>query len=307
LSESEKVHICEFIPPHGGHFKYLHFPSGARREGVIFLHGIQSHSGWYTASAAYLQKAGFDVFSLDRRGSGLNTEDRGHIDDWDILVRDIACFIEEKRLQGQGEKFHLVGISWGGKLATAFAILHPEHLRSLVLLAPGISPKVGLNPLQSLSVFLNSILNPKRAFPIPIDRPEMFTANPDRIRFIRDDALSLHKCSARFMFESFKMDRFLRRNRTRLTVPTLLLLAGRDRIADNSGLEKFFLGLAGTERRVRLFPDACHTLEFEQNPEPIFREILRWIEKHSKEVSLTGNGARLKSQARSSDTTRDSR
>ncbi len=280
--------------PDGKHLKYLHFPSQKSREGVIFLHGIQSHSGWYTASAAYLQKAGYQVFALDRRGSGLNTEDRGHIDDWNILIRDIVCFIEEKRLKGLSEKFHLVGISWGGKLATAFAILHPEFLSSLVLVAPGICPKVGLNPLQRLSVFLNSLFSPRRAFPIPIDRPEMFTSNLERIRYIRDDPLSLRQCSARFMFESFRMDCFLRRNRTRLKVPTLLLLAGQDEIVENTELEKFFHALPMKERRVRLFPDAHHTLEFEENPEPIFQEILHWIEG----AYLTGEGARLKSEAR---------
>ena len=40
------------------------------RAAVLFLHGIQSHAGWYDLSASRLAQAGFTVLQPDRRGSG---------------------------------------------------------------------------------------------------------------------------------------------------------------------------------------------------------------------------------------------
>ena len=36
---------------------------------VVFLHGIQSHGGWYVETAAALAERGYTVFLPDRRGS----------------------------------------------------------------------------------------------------------------------------------------------------------------------------------------------------------------------------------------------
>ena len=44
---------------------------------VIFLHGIQSHGGWYPRSCSKVAAAGYEVFFLERRGCGLNSEARG--------------------------------------------------------------------------------------------------------------------------------------------------------------------------------------------------------------------------------------
>ena len=52
--------------------------TGTPRGYVVALHGIQSHSGWYEYSSGRMCEAGFEVRFLDRRGSGENTEDRGH-------------------------------------------------------------------------------------------------------------------------------------------------------------------------------------------------------------------------------------
>ena len=46
---------------------------------IIFLHGVESNSGWFTPFASRLNEKGFTLYGLDRRGSGLNRENRGDI------------------------------------------------------------------------------------------------------------------------------------------------------------------------------------------------------------------------------------
>ena len=56
---------------------------------VLYLHGIQLHSGWYEESARRLQQAGFAVLQPDRRGSGRNQMDRGHAESQQHLINGI--------------------------------------------------------------------------------------------------------------------------------------------------------------------------------------------------------------------------
>src|SRR5688572_20056051 len=86
------------------------------RARVVFLHGITSHSGWYNRSCDHLRGAGFEVHFLDRRGSGLNPDDRGDIACWMTWVSDVAAYLEQL---GNSRPVILCGISWGGKLAAA--------------------------------------------------------------------------------------------------------------------------------------------------------------------------------------------
>ncbi|MGB2974575.1 MAG: alpha/beta hydrolase, partial [Phycisphaerae bacterium] len=51
------------------------------RAALVYLHGIQSHSGWYEASSRRLASAGVAVYQIERRGSGTDSaHERGHVD-----------------------------------------------------------------------------------------------------------------------------------------------------------------------------------------------------------------------------------
>src|SRR5690349_15354918 len=77
---------------------YRAYPAaGVVRGHVVYLHGIQSHGGWYTASARHLAGAGFAVSLLDRRGSGLNDAARGDTPSYRRLLDDIAEFVQRLR------------------------------------------------------------------------------------------------------------------------------------------------------------------------------------------------------------------
>src|SRR4029079_15352538 len=106
----------------GYRLHYRHWePAGAPRATVVALHGIQSHSGWFTYSSEGLAKAGYEVCFLDRRGSGMNEPARGHAESHGRLVNDVVEFLEkvsERDMRSTPRPVILLGVSWGGKLAT---------------------------------------------------------------------------------------------------------------------------------------------------------------------------------------------
>jgi len=244
---------------------------------VIYLHGVQSHGGWFVASCGFLAGQGYQVFAPDRRGSGLNTEKRGDCPSFAALVRDVKVFIDLARKTAPDAPVHLVGVSWGGKLAVAAALMYPAALSSIVLVAPGLVQKVDLPVREKLKVIACRLFFPWKLFDIPIERPEMFTSNPDRVRYIYGDKLMLKQATARFMVESVRMGFFIERRAQKMAVPVLMMLAEIDEIVDNNALVTLFQRFGAAQKMVRVYQGANHTLEFERDPAAVFRDMAQWL------------------------------
>lgn len=260
---------------------YRQWVPSSPRSVVIYLHGIQSHSGWFVNSCEALADRGHAVYALDRRGSGRNEVGRGDVKRWTVLVEDIADFIGQVTQPFFHLTRHLVGISWGGKLAACFAALRPSSVDSLILVAPGLVPRVVHTYWERVCIALAALFRPRYRFRIPIDRPEMFTSNPERIEYIRTDLLTLRECTARFFIESVRMDRFLRRNPHRVRVPALLLLAKDDPIIDNEKCLALFRKFGSPIKVIREYANVGHTLEFEKDISFLVNALAGWIEEHS--------------------------
>jgi len=279
--------IESFTASDGYRWQYRHYvPDIPPRARVICLHGIQSHGGWYTHSCDQLRKAGFEVFFLDRRGSGLNQEDRGDTLSYRQLLDDVAEFLKSLQTVGHAPprgrplKSFLIAISWGGKLATALQRRHPGLVDAITLLCPGFCPIVGPTFRQRLAILGTRFIAPRRLFPVPLNDPELFTAIPGWQRFVRDDSLSLRQATARFFVESARLDGYLRFVPKHVTVPTLLMLAEKDRIIDNARTRRFVKRFAAADKEIVEYPGAHHTLEFEPEPERFIRDLISWLERH---------------------------
>lgn len=273
--------LATFRAGDGYQFYYRHYPAtGPARARVVFLHGIRSHGGWYQRSGAVLAAAGFDTYFLDRRGAGLNTAYRGDAPSFRRLLDDVAEFLQALRAEPGFLPVFLAGISWGGKLAAALPYRRPGLVDGLVLLCPGLVSRVRPGWTQRLCLAAARLFRPGRLFPIPLNEPELFTASPEGQRFIAADPWGLRRATTRFLMTSVALDVYLRRAVRAVTVPTLLLLAGRDRIVDNPRIRAVLAHCPGPVEVVE-YPDAYHTLEFEPPDHPWQHDLIAWLTKHS--------------------------
>jgi len=259
-------------------FYYRHYPPAGRPKArLVFLHGIRSHGGWYTRSCAAFAAAGCEVYFLDRRGAGLNTARRGDSPGFRRLLDDAAEFVQSLRADRAWLPVFACGISWGGKLALGLPYRKPGLVEGLVLLCPGLVPKIAPPWPRRLRIALASRLRPTRLFPIPLNEPDLFTASPEWQKFIDADPHGLRRATARFLFGSFALDIYLRRAAKRVTVPTLLTLAEHDRVIDNAKTRAFAARFPGGAT-VTEYAGAHHTLEFEPPDHPWPADVLRWVE-----------------------------
>lgn len=249
---------------------------GKPRVQAVFLHGISSHAGWYDRGNAYFAAAGVEVHFLDRRGSGANAADRGDVDHWQTWISDVAVYL--RQLRETAAPVTLCGISWGGKLAAAVARSHPDLLDALGLVCPGIySPfEPGIFKQLVLRVPVPRAIEQRR-LRIPLRDPELFTDNRVWQRFIVEDANTLRHITWRFAREDRKLSRFARAASPELTMPLLLMLAGRDKIIDNAQVQTFFDRAPSSDKQLIRYAKAEHTLEFETHPEPYFADLTKWL------------------------------
>jgi acylglycerol lipase len=261
------------------------------RTHAVFLHGISSHAGWYDRGSAHLAAAGVRVHFLDRRGSGVNTADRGDVDQWRTWISDVAIYL--KQLRGAAlQPVALCGISWGGKLAAAVARIHPELVDALALICPGLYSPFEPGPLKQL-VLRAPVPRAieRRHVRIPLRDPELFTDNRDWQRFIVEDANMLRHITWRFAREDRALSRFARGAAPELTMPLLFMLAGRDRIIDNDRVREFFNRAPSQDKSLIRYAKAEHTLEFETHPEAYFDDLAKWLRTRKARLGATGSAS----------------
>jgi alpha-beta hydrolase superfamily lysophospholipase len=280
---SRRFTVASFTASDGYCLHYRHYAAGGAgaRGHVIALHGIQSHAGWYSYSCTRLSEAGFNVSFLDRRGSGMNRENRGDTTSFRRLLTDLAEFIDHLGAAGNSQPVFLAGISWGGKLAVALQRFQPRPLAGIVLLCPGFCPRVRPPFVERVRIAWARLLTPTRLFPIPLNNPELFTVTPEWLDFLRGDSLSLHRATARFLVESVRLDRYLRHVPRHVHVPVLLLMAEKDRIIDNRRTRQFVERFASRDVQIIEYPGAHHTLEFEPDPDRFVTDLTHWLEQHA--------------------------
>jgi len=250
---------------------------------VVFLHGITSHGGWYDQAAGHLAAAGFEVHFLDRRGSGLNADDPGDVDDWRTWIDDVAIYIRGFKTATPDAHSHglptvLAGISWGGKLAPAVARCHGALVDAVALICPGLYSPYLPGPLKRVALSIPAPVRfQSRRVRIPLRRAELFTDSRRWREYISCDPLALRNVTWRFAQEDRRLTSFARQSAAFLHMPLLVMLAGRDRIVDNRRTRQFFARAAGHHKTLLEYPGAAHTLEFEPDPSKYFADLTDWI------------------------------
>lgn len=263
--------------PDGADLPYRQFRADEPRGALVYLHGIQSHGGWYLETAAELASRGYSIYLTDRRGSGVSREPRGYFKDRAQLVGDVRSFVELAEREQEGLPVFLIGGCWGARTAVTFALEEPGRLAGLALISPALVAKVDLSAREKAKVVAGSFLRPRSTVRIPVE-PELFTRNPQWLAFIRDDPLALREVRTSFFLRQARWDRWLLKQRG-LRLPLLLLQSGRDEIVDVDAVREWFDRQESERKRFVLYPDFDHLLDFENDRRRYWDDLASWLDE----------------------------
>jgi alpha-beta hydrolase superfamily lysophospholipase len=241
---------------------------------LIYLHGIEGHSQWFENTAAVLNGRGITVFAPDRRGAGANHRERGSLVSHKIFLADVEDMIKRIGHYHSGSPIVLMANCWSARAAAIIARedYKPQggplpSLSGLILTCPAIFTKADFPRSTKLKIFFEWIQGSYRLmqyWPIPL-KTEMFTDNQPYLDFIERDPLRLTEATTSFYAETFIMGWRARRAAKHVNLPTLLLQSEKDQIVDVSKVETWHTQLKTNHKVMRVFPDASHSLDFDQN------------------------------------------
>jgi pimeloyl-ACP methyl ester carboxylesterase len=123
------------VTANGVRFHVQRLPAAGHRPQpptVVFVHGLvmDNLSSFYYTLANPVAAAGADVLLYDLRGHGRSQRPPEGYTVTDS-VADLAALLDGLDVPGP---VHLVGNSYGGTVALAFAVAHPDRVASLVLI-----------------------------------------------------------------------------------------------------------------------------------------------------------------------------
>jgi len=262
----------------GVRLHYLRWSSGRSSPWatIIFLHGIASHAGWFGETAADLNSQGVVVYGPDRRGLGRSGGPRGHLEHYGRALDDVEEVVRLVSSEHGTTPIFLAASSWAAKLAVVYAAQRPASLSGLLLLGPGLLPKVSLSPPQQLSVIVGHLVAPTARLPIPLT-PELYTANRPYVDFIRGDRLRLLEATTRFIWETARLDRQRGPASGHLNLPLLVLQGDDDKMMDVAKTRRWFSRLAVEDKTYVAYPGAGHTLDFEPDRTRYLADMLAWL------------------------------
>lgn len=213
---------------------------------IVMLHGFGGDRDNWTRMAKFLSHD-FHLIIPDLPGFGKSTFDRTQSYGLDAQLTRLEGFTSALGLQ----RFHLVGNSMGGYLATGYAAAHPQQVQSLGLFAaagvdmPVQSPmfqqlQSGKNPLLVESVDdFNRFL--KLVF---VDEPFM----PQAVREFFAEKFASQREANKKVFDEMYSKRVLLNDRfAKVKMPTLILWGDQDHVLDKSSIEVFKTGIPQAE------------------------------------------------------------
>ncbi|MEU6115107.1 alpha/beta fold hydrolase [Streptomyces sp. NPDC047117] len=255
-----------------------HYRRWGRAEGgdvVVILHGGISHAAWQAPLAeAVLAASDCSFIALDRRGSGLNQESRGHLPSETREVEDVVSFL--RSLAGSYRRVHLAGWCFGGQIAAIIAgeLAGQNVISSLSMIAPGFVfnerygdvLRLSMQAVAEVVEALGVRPEPEHAFiPVPL-QPSDFTPDTAWQKFAMEDELKLRKVTQSTVDV---WNQLADRSRAVLSelgdVPVLAVFGETDRLVDNDGVERMLrekvTGVPPVVHRL----DAPHAIQFESS------------------------------------------
>ncbi len=222
-------------------------PEGATRT-IVFLHGYGGRALQWIYQLRYFGQT-LHVVAPELRGHGMSDDPEGTPITMDTLVDDLECVLSGVRIE---KPFYLVSHSFGGAIATEYALRHPEDVQGLVLI--GVPTRFILRPgvRQLMSI-------PSPIFNTLVDRFNIALYTPVRtMRRMHDGAMALWKGDERM---------------PQLRVPTLAVLGHRDTVFSQEYYASVPRIVPGAKQVV--IPVSAHLVQLER-PDAVNRAIARF-------------------------------
>lgn len=254
------------------------WPHPRGEDAVLIVHGLGEHSGRYERLATWFRTRGYSVRSYDQRGHGQSKGPRGALRHADDLLEDLATVYNDYA-QSLPRAPLLLGHSMGGLVAVRCVLDQRIHPPAMVLSSPSLRT---WEPAwrQKLAAVLAKLLP---GLPLPNGLPfNRLSHDPKVEPTYRNDPLRHGWITPRLADFIFRAGDASVADASQLSLPTLLLVAGADKLVNPSGSRDFSSAAwAGSQLTTRYFDSLYHELFNEAEParSQVLKQLGDWLQK----------------------------
>jgi alpha-beta hydrolase superfamily lysophospholipase len=252
----------------------------ARRGAVLVAHGLGEHAGRYDHVGRHLSALGLDVWAYDHRGHGRSGGDRGAIPHADALLHDLQRTFGELAVRsaraGDEAPPFLLGHSMGGAVAALAATEGWVQPRGLILSSPALALRI--SPLQRVLMTTAGLLAPNHAAPNGLALSGL-SHDPAIATAYAADAHNHDRLTPRLAQFLERAGQTARRLAPSFDVPTLMLVAGDDRLIDPAGARAFYEALPEGVGTLHWYEDLFHEVFNEREPDrgTVLGHLSAWL------------------------------
>ncbi|MDQ6713314.1 MAG: lysophospholipase [Candidatus Dormibacteraeota bacterium] len=251
----------------------------------VVVHGLGEYGGRYRHLADWFTPLGATVYAMDLRGHGLSGGPRGHAPSLEALLEDIDTVVRRARAES-GAPVVLIGHSFGGFLAIAYALRHPDHIEKAVFSAPLLIPKVKVPRWKRPLVKILPVLAPRVAVSNEVDA-NLLSHDPEIARRYASDPLVHDRITGGLYRDTIARGEEFIARAGEIRIPFLLMQGRDDRVVDPIGSQRFFARATAPERAFCVYPGMYHEIFNEVDQEKVFQDVESWLTQRS-DAHLTG-------------------
>ena len=278
-----------------------HWPSvGAAERAVIFLHGIEVHSGAFRFMGPELANARCEVYAFDRRGFGNSKEPdlpRGDTHGFDRHLADLNEVVEFVHKKVPDRKLFIFGHSIGCAYALWFAVNYPQQVDGLILAATPLEAGFKIPAGDTLKVALSSRIGHHSMYDLIDEWPKAFRES-EEYKLISEDPLCTKEFGLGFLYNvQTKLANKMLQNSAKIEEPVFLMHGDSDIVALPNSSQRILEKLGSKDKTLKVFPGADHWFyqsiipqmsskyTLEQKKE-VSWAVKDWLEKQSANASM---------------------
>lgn len=262
------------------------WPHERAQDAVLIVHGLGEHSGRYQRLAMWFHTRGYAVRSYDQRGHGHTAGTRGAITHPDDLLEDLAT-VYQNYASSLRKPPVLLGHSMGGLVAARAVLDRRIQPPAMVLTSPALRTWEPAWKQRIAALVARVLPNVPLPNGLPFDK---LSHDPQVEAAYRSDPLRHGWITPRLAEFIFRAGNATVDDAGQLRVPTLLLVAGADKLVNPSGSKDFAAGAwAHGNLTTRYFDSLYHELLNEAEParSQVLKQLGDWLQKRGADAAAS--------------------